>query len=279
MNDKQLTVIPTGGLANRMLAIASAYCLSKATNRNLKIIWQKKAELNASFYDLFKDESHFDIREINPFLYALYYDSPRKKNLFVPKILHGLSSRMWIYFINGKNSYMTDEYFLDIAQKSVENINIMSCYPFYDEFNTEILNKIFKPSLKVEARIKEILNNNIPEKAIQIRRTDHSWSIENSPLSLFEKIMDKEISQNSNIKLFLATDDQEIKNALATKYRNNLIYNPIKASRDNIEGMIDGAAEMFIMSKCKQIYGSYNSTYSYFASLIGDVELTVVKKT
>lgn len=278
MTDKLLTVIPTGGLANRMLAVASAYSLSKATNRSLKIIWQKKAELNASFCDLFKHESLFDIEEINPFLYALYYDAPRKRNLFLPKFLHELSSRIWIYFINEKTSYMTDEYFLDIAQKGKKHINIMSCYPFYEKFNQEIINKIFKPSLKVEARIMEILNDSIPDKAIQIRRTDHRWSIENSPTSLFEKIMDKEISQNPNIKFFLATDDQEIKNSFKTKYGSNLIYNPRKASRNNTEGMIDGAAEMFIMSRCKQIYGSYNSTYSYFASLIGGTELKVVKK-
>ncbi|MCH5225345.1 MAG: hypothetical protein J1D77_05065 [Muribaculaceae bacterium] len=278
MKERRLTVVPTGGLANRMRAIASAYALCKATNRNLKIIWQRNGELNASFSDLFKADGLVDIVEINPILFQFYYESPRKKNLFLPQILHLFSGRHWIYFINEKNAFMTEDYFLEVAQKEIKHINVMTCYPFYDRFDQEIVNKLFQPSLKVEKRIKEILKNAVPDIAIQIRRTDHTWAIENSPTSMFEKFMEKEISNNPDITIFLATDDQEIKNLFKAKYGKNIIFNPIKASRDNTEGMIDGAAELFIMSRCKKIYGSYNSSYSFFASLFGPSELIVVKQ-
>lgn len=274
----KLTVIPTGGLGNRMLAVAAGYNLAKISNRELEIIWQKDAGLNAAFDDIFEfNKSWFELKEINKIKYDLIYELPRKKNFFLPKFIHLFDSRKWLYHYGDKAELMDDDYFENICISQNKNVVVMSCYPFYKFTNQQVRN-LFTPSKAVANRVGEILKNNNLEVAIQIRRTDNKWSIENSPVKLFEEAVDKEIKGNPHGKIYLATDDQNIKNYFSKKYGDLIVYNPKKAERDSLSGIIDAVAEMEIMSKCRRIYGSYSSTYSVVASYLGDTDLIVVKK-
>lgn len=278
MAERNLTVIPVGGLANRMLAMTSAYELARDTQRSLTVIWQKDAGLNASFFDLFTPLNEpIKIVSKDSLIFSLYYEIPRKKNLYVPKILHKLSRGVWIQHLSSETASLNEEFFLEKALQPVKNISVTSCYPFYDKETAGDLKKIFHPSDKVEKRIDKILSGKKPDIALQIRRTDNQWSIDHSPTFMFEEIVRREIAKNPDIIIYLATDDQDTKFLFKENFSRNIIFNPSKANRDTFEGMIDGAAEMFIMAKCHTIYGSFSSTYSYVASLLGDACLEVVK--
>ena len=65
MNSGTLTLVPSGGLANRMRAVASAYSLCEATGSRLQVVWFRDWALNAAFNDIFEpvDPSLFDLRE------------------------------------------------------------------------------------------------------------------------------------------------------------------------------------------------------------------------
>ena len=52
--NKKLTLIPVGGLANRMRTINSVIEFCNGDNRDLSIIWFLDHGLNCSFYDLFQ---------------------------------------------------------------------------------------------------------------------------------------------------------------------------------------------------------------------------------
>ena len=54
MKDKQITLIPVGGLANRMRAIESAIALSKNNEQPLKIIWFKDWGMGCTYHELFE---------------------------------------------------------------------------------------------------------------------------------------------------------------------------------------------------------------------------------
>ena len=113
--------------------------------------------------------------------------------------------------------------------------------------------------------------------ALQIRRTDNFESIKNSPIELFEKYAKEEIKSNSSISIFLATDDEGVKEYFGKKFPEHIFYNPARADRKSREGIINGMAELEILSSCKKIYGSYRSSYSEFAAMKGGGELIVVR--
>ena len=182
----KLYVVPTGGLANRLRAIAAGYALAKKTGRELIVLWHKDNGLNARFEELFTpDSSKFKIINVSDFKYQWLYDLPRKKNLYLSGLLQKVDSREWLIHSGENAAQMDDLYFEKKALESGKDILVMSCYAFY--YNTpEILKEILIPTEAVEARIREITKGKNIKTAVQIRRTDHTWSIDNSPLELFE---------------------------------------------------------------------------------------------
>ena len=57
-----LTLVPVGGLANRMRAIVSAAALTGETGHTLHVVWFKDAGLNCRFDELFCPIGRTDIR-------------------------------------------------------------------------------------------------------------------------------------------------------------------------------------------------------------------------
>ena len=80
MKNGRLTLVPSGGLANRMRAIASAHCLCQQTDSSLQVVWFRDWALNAPFNSIFLPQG-LTIREATPIDYLLN-DRPRKRNLW-----------------------------------------------------------------------------------------------------------------------------------------------------------------------------------------------------
>lgn len=276
--NSKLYIIPTGGLANRMRAIASAYSLSKATKRRLCVIWHEDKGLNADFKELFEyDVSLFEIKRLNPIKYKFFYEVPRKSNFYFSSIAHLFSDKIWIYQLDQKDFKMNEDFFLQKVVSTGKDVVIKSCYSFFS-FTREDILSLFPPSKKVKEREKEILEYHNPAVALQIRRTDNVWAIQHSPLELFETVIDEEYKRNEDVKIFLATDDESVKRRLKDKYGKIIVSNPKEARRDTLEGMVDAFAEMEIMSKCERIYGSYWSSFSEIAAMMGNSDLIVLKE-
>lgn len=56
-----ITLVPIGGLGNRMRAIASGIALSEATQQKLCIVWIKDKGLNCRFDELFYSPKFNDV--------------------------------------------------------------------------------------------------------------------------------------------------------------------------------------------------------------------------
>lgn len=59
-----LTIVPEGGLCNRMRTIASAYALAQNTNRRLRVIWVVNDQLGADYKDLFLSSDAFKVKSL-----------------------------------------------------------------------------------------------------------------------------------------------------------------------------------------------------------------------
>ena len=65
MSQGTITLVPVGGLANRMKAMDAAYHLAKSCQSQLRVIWFKDQGLNCRFDQLFQHptDSIITIRE------------------------------------------------------------------------------------------------------------------------------------------------------------------------------------------------------------------------
>ena len=77
--------IPSGGLANRMRAIASAYALTQETGSDLQIVWFQDWALNAPFHSVFVHPVQLKLREAT-LTDHLLYDRARRRNLWLPAL-------------------------------------------------------------------------------------------------------------------------------------------------------------------------------------------------
>ncbi|MGN1245973.1 MAG: hypothetical protein ACI4UN_05000 [Muribaculaceae bacterium] len=277
----EIFLVPSGGLANRMRSIASAIALAKALDSPPpSIVWICNHDLNAPFSQIFSSiPQGTNFIEPSHFGSIFKYEIPRKKNLFLSSIYQRLHFDLCIYeginlssFLDDKNNIKYDT--ISPAKK----IFLFTGEHFFD-YSQELYRKLFNFSDRVIERAGEITGGFCQFNAgMHIRRTDNIESISNSPLYLFEQRINELIASNNDARIFLATDDQSVKHHFSRLFPNNIIYNSISACRSTASGMIDGAAEMYILSQCNKIYGSYWSSYTEAAAAIGNKSLTVLKK-
>jgi hypothetical protein len=107
---------------------------------------------------------------------------------------------------------------------------------------------------------------------VHIRRTDNTKSIEGSPLENFLQRM----RDTPETFFIVATDDDAVRKQIQTEFADRCLFVAITLSRKSEEGMIHGVADFFALSKCKELWGSYWSSFSEIAARYGDITLTIV---
>lgn len=274
-NKSRLLFVPSGGLGNRLRAIVSAVQLSETTGTALRIVWFKDWGMGAEWREIFKPMKHYALREAS-LLDSLVYDRPRKRNFFVPKLFQNLLFEQRI-----------DEY--DVTPLKRKNFDFcawakgrnsyMSCYQDFGAVYNSLYSDLFSPTDEIEQRIARNLEQlGDAPIGIHVRRTDNRAAIERSPISLFFDAMDSIVRDNPAQRFYLATDDEETKNEMLKRYGDALLMSSSKAERGTTEGIKDAVVEMFTLARCREIYGTADSSFSVIASRIGDIPLTILEQ-
>ena len=264
-----ITLIPQGGLGNRMMTIASAIAFARQQNKPLRIIWHRDRKLNCTYRNLFKpiDSDRVYLEDIKklPLKFTMYVSNKRKIILF-PVHLLTLLLRKFRYAKT--EAYLTYKNFESVKNKQ-GNILIQSSSKFLPYEN---LGDIFYPT----DALAEIINTNTKGFAtktigLHIRRTDHVISIRESPLELFFEAIEKEIATDADIKFYLATDSYSEKEVMLKKYGEHIITRQNILERKSEEGITEALIDLYSLSKTQKIYGSSWSSFSEVAANLGQI--------
>lgn len=71
------------------------------------------------------------------------------------------------------------------------------------------------------------------------------------------------------MKLFPATDSEAVKREFIEMFGSHVLTSGVEADRNSREGLVDGLAELWTLSRTCKIYGSLGSTFSQMAAYIG----------
>lgn len=281
-----LFINPIGGLANRMRLLAGGIALAKVLNVDYRIVWLRNWEVYAKFEDLFTMPSEIDGRISYPgqLRYGLLYSSPRRKNIYITKLTlrrYGLS------FLGGYEPYFSLSA-LDNSESIVRNMFkqgfMRRCKCFLQggtviyPFEEKAYRCLFVPADDICCRIEErvaLLGHK--RYGVHIRRTDNAQSIVNSPDDLFLKKMTGLIDQEPDVRFYLSTDSEDVKTKFKRKFGDRVVCSKQVARRDTVEGMKEAVVELFTLSNTQAILGSYFSSFSEAAALLGDIPLLQVK--
>ena len=266
----EITIIPVGGLCNRMNTILSAIALNKKkkSQYQIKIYWAKNNECHADFHELFQTINHDNIT-ILP-LDRFYLRTGAKKNLFFPKLIQAFKL---ISIFNG--NLIADLDFENLV-KGKKKVYISSSNRFCPyEIQCSIAD-YFKPTNEIENKINEICKNYTNNTiGVHIRRTDNKHAIKNSPIEKFVTLINNELRENPNTIFYLATDDLSTKKEMQELFPNKIITQEWELKRNTTNGMKDAVADLFCLGRTKKIIGSNSSTYSFMASHLYDIPIII----
>ncbi|WP_421872905.1 hypothetical protein [Marinoscillum sp.] len=267
-----IKIIPVAGLANRMRAIDSALALSLETNQKLEIIWEMDQLMSCRFEDLFKPIKKVKIT--NTRRLPLIYRKADKRNLSLPHFLRTIKG--YEYFSNERSAALVNKK-TNLNDLITSKKTIISSYSrFYPNPHPY---QAFEPIDELQQQILDHTKAfNEHTVGIHIRRSDNTKSIENSPLSLFEQAIRKELSKNPNASFYLASDCQETKQELLEKFGDQIATDMSPVSRNSREDIQRALVELYVLSKTSKVFGSYWSSFSDTACHISGIKNITVRK-
>ena len=269
--------IPVGGLANRMKAVASSFILAQQNQIKTNVIWFQDWALHAPFNTVFEPihSPNICIKEAS-LIDHIIYDRPRAKNLYIPRLFQYFIFRSCLYEKTIQDLKKQNFNFNNWIQKGHV---YMASYLDFQEISTDILRQLFIPLPPIQARIDHLSQQFSPYTlGVHIRRTDNTASIEQSPIELFFTAIDKEIDLYADASIYLATDDESVKQELQKRYGKRLIFAKDKADRSSITGIQGGIVDMYALARTQKILGSFHSSFSELAAQVGNIPLEIIKK-
>lgn len=264
-----IILYPYGGLANRMRAIDSAVNICRKQDK-LSVWWFKDGGLNCEFSRIFKTVPFIYEKEMTKTFRQLFkqYDNNNKyirRLLFVLEKIHLLIVYDDIQGLRNSNCVINNGRYLICFIRSWE-----AFFPL-QTFHKELFVLQNFDGLKEEK-----LKINPETVGIHIRRTDNIWSVENSPLEVFETAMKKELDHNPNTDFYLCSDDEKTKAYFQTGDWKGKVKMPSGVlSRDSEDGIIQAACEMYALSNTRKILGSYWSSFGEIAAKLGNIEIEI----
>ena len=136
-----LLFVPSGGLANRMRAIASGYELCQKIDSTLQVVWFQDWALSAPFHSIFEETPLVAIREAT-ILDHLLYDRARKKNFFLPALPQRI---LFQRHIKEQDVTPLKKQSFDFEAWACGKRCYMSCYQVFGTFPDERYQQLFHP--------------------------------------------------------------------------------------------------------------------------------------
>lgn len=274
MRRGKLKFVPAGGLANRMMAVASAYMLQEKADIELQILWFQDWALHAPFHSIFVPPSGLNVKDAT-WSDLLLYDRARRKNLWIPALPQKL---LFERRIKEDEVDMLKRQGFDFNKWAQGHRCYMSCYCTFGVIPDRIYRQLFRPV----AEVMQVVDSNRSQFSshtigLHIRRTDHALAIANSPDELFIKKVEEEIEAHVKTRVYLATDSNHVKETFRRRFGNRIITPTDEASRDSISGILGGLVDMYTLAATNMIYGSVGSTFSLMASKLGGIGLEVLR--
>lgn len=276
---KTLTLVPVGGLGNRINAICSAIVYSQQQKRQLKIYWFKDPTLNCPVKDLFSlDPRLKNVELIDGNIWDYYkIDRPRRRNIWLPYIYQKLAFDKRIM---EKDVYkvVSSKELPDFGNLEVyEHIYMVSYWRFWTHPD---MWKFIRVNASIQKSVDEHIYHFSTKRKIglHIRRTDNKYSVEESPIELFDAVIEKELSKGDEIAFYLASDSLEVKRYLRNKWGNIIDTNMEPVVRNTKQGIVTAFIELNLLSKMDILYASSKSSFSELAHFLTGNEFKELTK-
>ena len=276
----KIIVQPMGGLANRMRVIGMLRMLAQTVDAPMEVLWVKNADVGAQWADIFDAPTDFIVKDTpQGGKYQHCYKSSRwYRNLWhhIWAFLHGYT---WYPYNVIETMDSTEEDKKNLLQLWTEQLKEgrILYISTGDYLGTDYDISIFRPIKCLQHKIDSFLPKGKSIYGVHIRRTDNTWSTDNSPLELFEDKITEILKNEPDSFFYVASDEADVIKQLKNRFGECILSREKVFSRTSVSGIQDAIVEMWLLSKTKKIFGSYYSSYSTMSAKIGGVCVETLK--
>ena len=260
-----------------MRAIASAKVLSEKIGSSLEVAWFLDSHLFAKFSDLFEPIENIKVSNYgleNPILKRIqllkFFKSRFSSIEFLTKRKYDVIFSQQEMISNA----LDEDSIYDLSGKRVL---LKSYAKFYNSPSLSFT--FFQPIMLLE----EIINSKARDfdeytVGVHVRRNDNKKSISHSTDELFFKEIDCRIEKQSDFNFFLATDCPETESLFINRYGARVHVFKKENSCSTPQIIQCSVIDLYLLSRTKEIIGSYWSSFSRTAAEIGNIPIFIVGK-
>lgn len=265
-----LTIFPWGGLCNRLYALHSAIRLSADIDQPLRVVWYANSDLGCELERLLEVPHEVcrlqNFSRINQTRYGKFRENLARTMSWPPIRPNFRQDDVVALMERGFD-------FTSWAARRHTQLRTLSQFydsdgPFYP----------FRPVRALKSRIDDVTAGFSHTVGVHIRRTDHRPSIAFSPTALFEAAMQEVLDETPSATFFLATDEPGEEARLRTRFPGRIICAPKRSlDRATPEAIEDAVVDLYSLAATRRIIGSYASSFSRTAGLLGGIDFAPVK--
>ena len=265
----RLTLVPIGGLYNRLRVVLSALSLARDTHCAVSVEWGNDKECGAWFDELFEPTGGARPHIVRRRWWAAVSS---QRNLHLPGLVRLLAGYT---YQSCHKSPPTDDVLRPLIRK-YRRAYLASGYQLCPYGREELAR--LQPLPHLRRRIAELTEGFAHYTVgVHIRRTDNTQSIAGSPTEAFRRAMEAEIARNFNVRFFLATDDEDLKRRLTQDYPDRVITQTTDVRRDTLRGMEEAVVDLWCLAATRKLLASYWSSFSDTAAELGNIPVEVVR--
>lgn len=286
-----LLIQPVNGLANRLRFLISCLSLGYNLKKRCLLNWKISQGFDSTKFEQLFQTQITNLNIIPDFQFEILAQYSFSIDKYIPGIINGLEQQ----------GYQTN-----IQPKVFQQYNILSIvgsndlryvFQYHQQFNQlkqsiDKINPIFWRQLKILKQYQSFLNNKIDSKityGIHIRRGENLIFNQSKTcyfIDIIHQILKSEPLAKflivSNCHLTIEYIQQKIyhQNIIIRKQpsleQSNWFYSYLNSFRP--EGSsIQALYDLYLLSKCKKIFGTNDSSFSMVASQWGDIPLDIIR--
>lgn len=271
----KITLVPRGGLGQRLRTVASTIALARKYTRPLEIIWFQSDAFEAPSNRLFTLDPQMR-RESITIREAKWTDyvsrcTPDRGNVW-------LSAP---FLLLGYDDILTESKVRELLQQTPERIDEIfrrRHRRLFIQTGCELTHErdMYKPLLpNIEvinvrnSRLSSWHNNIV---GIHIDRTTSEMSMQDSPTELFIRRMYEIVVGDPTTSFFVTTTSHDERERLQTLYSSRIVAPSSISDATSVDGLIETYGDLLALSQTVKILTTPNSAYTAVASSMGHVQ-------
>lgn len=267
---RKLVIAPRGGLCNRLSALASGLRLARKYDRELILDWPRDTKCGASFSQLFT----------NPFPMVGPEDLPGAKDFdithnYTPYEKRGVpaSTDAEVVRVTSYTLFYDIQEWVamrDGAGVDDPNRKIAVTYRQLGPYLKEL-----QPVAAVQRTVQDFCQKvKRPWVGVHVRRGDHTTARKNSTDEKFLARLRTILKNEPSSVFFLATDEPQVERTFRKNFGDAVFVMEKSAyQRAVAESILQAMMDLYGLARSTSILGSYGSSFSLVASLLGNVKL------